>query len=87
MTEFRVVGLDRNKDERLARRLRAIARDAHVPIHVRVVADALDVMRVGQLGACRVVDEDGVSAEIPLKDATLAQFLRSHAYSETAERV
>ena len=65
MTTLTIAGLERGPCEQLAQRLRAAARHAAVPVAIRVTTDALDVQRLGTLGACTLLANDRVVARAP----------------------
>ena len=65
MTELLVAGLDRREDDRLARRLRRLARHVALPVVVRVTTDAVDVQRLGNLGGCTLLVDGRKVAERP----------------------
>ena len=68
MTQLIVAGLDRTGCDGIARRLRALARHAHVPLDVKVTTDAIDVQRLGKLGAVSLIFGGRTVAQEPLPD-------------------
>jgi hypothetical protein len=65
MTELTVAGLDRGECARIARRVRALAHDTALEVNVRVTSDAIEVQRLGKLGACTLLANGRFLAQNP----------------------
>jgi hypothetical protein len=78
MTELLVAGLDSAVCRQVAQRLRVLAQRAGLPVAVRVTSDAIDVQRLGKVGACTLLVDGRKVAENPFgPDADLAMSLAS----------
>jgi hypothetical protein len=87
MTRLTVAGLDRGEGNHLAQRLRTLARHANLPVDVRVATDALEIQRVGKLGACTLIADGRIVAQGALPgDAELEKLLVTWAASAEAGR-
>jgi hypothetical protein len=82
VTQVTVAGLDRGGCDQLARRLRTLTRHAALPVDVHVTSDALEVQRVGKLGACTLIADGRIVAQGPLHgDLELEKLLVTWAAS------
>jgi hypothetical protein len=71
-----MAGIDRERSYQLARRVRTLARRAGLSVDVQVTTDALEVQRVGKLGACTLIANGRIVAEDPLPgDSELEKLL------------
>jgi hypothetical protein len=86
MTELMVAGLDRGECDRLARRLRTLAQHAALPVVVRITNDAIEVQRLGTLGACALIADGRKVAHSPFPgDAELETLLARWAAPAAAD--
>ena len=81
-----VAGTDRKECEAIARRLRALAHESDLHVNVHETNDALDVQRLGKLGACTLLADGVVVAHDPfpgdgdLKRLLIASVARTAAH-------
>jgi hypothetical protein len=86
MTEVIVAGFDREECKRLARRLRAIAQHAALPMVIRVTGDAIEVQRLGKSGACTLIVDGHKVAQGPFPgDDELEKLLVASVTADTAD--